>query len=129
VIGHVNASAARWLAPLAFRTRPGGMPPATWRLFGPHGYQGEEADHVYECFDRSGPGSASSVSTRSRTRLQQLELDGPLRSLNVQLGFYRNMATALLLATLVVVGWTLVGRNHLPWLAWTGLGSSRPART
>jgi hypothetical protein len=52
------------------------------------------------------------------TELQQAGKDHQLKVMNQQIGFYRNMSFACLLAAGMVAYLAIGGHTHLPWLPW-----------
>jgi hypothetical protein len=104
VVGHAVASVASWLEPVAWGHLPGQRPNPFWGTIGKRGqYSETDRSQVEQDFrDRLGAtGDLPAIYALGYTKLQQLKLDAHLQVLNQQIGFYRNTATACLLAILL----------------------------
>lgn len=125
VFGHLNVAIANFVEPLAWGRWPGTRPSSTAGLFGKRGlYDPEYQRRVEERFDRLFP-TASNFQQRfnlAYTLLRQEQLDGHLQVLNKQIGFYRNMATAVTVSLGIVIAASATGHYRLNLWPWIPLG-------
>ncbi len=123
VVGHLNSAIAVALQPLAFGRGFGSRPPTTHGLFGERGHFNEDEEAEIRALFDEHFGPELSFETQydlAYTLIQHHEADQILRSMNEQIGFYRSMASASLIAIILVIAGALFGKNHLdPWLAGT----------
>jgi len=111
VVGHALAAVASWGEPIFWGDMPGGRTDPLWGVFGRNGPIDEERrpaiEHAIQARLKSVDGFPR-LHRLGYTRLQQLGLDGHLQVLNQQIGFYRNMVVALVVAAAVQIGSFLV---------------------
>jgi hypothetical protein len=120
VVGHVVAAAASFFEPLIWLKRPGSRQDPTWGMFGEGGtYDESERTEIEDQFrTRFGALPFQTAYRRGYTLLQHEGKDETLQVFNRQLGFYRNMTVATVIALLVVVGYNAGGRRELPLEVW-----------
>jgi hypothetical protein len=125
IVGHLNVAVANFLQPLVWGKRPGTWPPSTAGLFGKRGrYDEAQQRRIERQFEQQFP-DASNFQQRFNigyTLLRQEQLDGHLQTLNAQIGFYRNMATAVAVSLGVLVSATAAGHHRLDLPVWIPLG-------
>ncbi|WP_147312153.1 hypothetical protein [Thermomonospora umbrina] len=125
VVGHLNVAVANFLQPLAWGARPGSWPSSTAGVFGNRGrYDDARKQKVEDHFAQLFPDAADFQQrfNIAYTLLRQEQLDGHLQTLNHQIGFYRNMATAVVMSIGSLVAASRSGHHRLDLLLWLPLG-------
>lgn len=125
-VGHLNVAVATFIQPLAWGHWPGKWLSSTAGLFGKRGRYDEVQQQIIEKqFERLFP-DVRDFQQRFNvgyTLLRQEQLDGHLQTLNAQIGFYRNMATAVVVSIGVVIAATVAGHDRLDLRTWAPLFS------
>lgn len=123
MLGHIVAALANWLAPLAWGKLPGSDPPSQQGLFDKKGHlHGKGEADALKAFNKLlGPQPDLDRAIKAGAKRMRAEARGKMLSVyNEQIGFYRNSATACLVATLIVVVYelTAVGTPPMPAAFW-----------
>jgi hypothetical protein len=126
LVGHLNASLAFTVAPLAWGRRPGGRIPSSAGLFR-KGWRGRPAGpyannqrHIEHIFEKRFP-DGNNFDQRLRlgyTLLRQKQLDGALQIANQQIGFYRNLAVGAAGCMVMLVSAAVTGHDGLDNRLW-----------
>jgi hypothetical protein len=120
VAGHVVAAIAAWFEPLLWGHRPGSRPDPEWGMFGRSGTYNEtdRASITEDLGVRFGSKPFRVAYNLAYTELQQAGKDAQLKVMNQQIGFYRNMAFACVLAVLIIAVESIRGNTLVPTLPW-----------
>jgi hypothetical protein len=128
VVGHVLAAFANLVVqPLLFLQRPGTRVDSTAGVFGRFGrYDAAEEKVIRDWFaERYGRGtSLQSAFNLAYTELRNSGWNSGLETINEQLGFYRNMTAASVVAIALVLAYAASGRPGValwPWLPILGV--------
>jgi hypothetical protein len=107
--GHVVAALANWLEPLAWGRRPGSRPSSLDGLRGRNGKYANVTDQqLREWLDPDGEADLQRAFDLAYSRARATDLKKVLDLYNEQIGFYRNTATASMLALVIVAAYQFV---------------------
>ncbi|MGI5322044.1 hypothetical protein [Actinomadura nitritigenes] len=124
LIGHLNVAIANFLQPLAWGKRPGSWPSSTAGLFGRFGrYNEADKEYIEKVFERLFP-EMSNFQKRFNlgySILRQEQLDGHLQVLNQQIGFYRNMTSAVIISIGTAIAAHITGHQRISLALWCPL--------
>jgi hypothetical protein len=123
VVGHINAGIASWLEPVIWFESPGGRTDPTWGMFtarGPYSDQDRERIEEVVCREFGDPNFRVAYNLAA-TEMRRRGEAGFLDILNSQIGLYRNLGVASVLATCIVAYFNMAGWHHLPALPWVAV--------
>jgi hypothetical protein len=126
VVGHLNGAVSVFLEPLAWGARPGTRVQSLQGLFGPGGrYNAKDEAEFMDALRRNFPGGYGdqALFDLAYAALQREGKDEATRTLNQQIGFHRNTASACVIAGAAILVENAFGHNNLtvvPWLPLLG---------